>query len=71
MTSHFADDPSQLPLECLRGLTYVSDEVSVDEAARGERDRTLPTDPSPAHPQPRPLQGCSYFRRWIGPRACA
>lgn len=34
-SSHFADEPSQLPIECLRGLTYVSDEVSVDEAARG------------------------------------
>lgn len=35
-TSHFADEPSQLPLDYLRGLMSVSKAVSVDEQYRGE-----------------------------------
>jgi hypothetical protein len=35
-TSHFADEPSQLPLDYLRGLMSVSKDVSVDEQYRGE-----------------------------------
>jgi dihydroxyacetone kinase len=33
-TSHFADEPSQLPLDYLRGLMSVSKDVSVDEQYR-------------------------------------
>jgi len=36
MSSHFACDPSNLPLDYLRGLANVNAEVSVDEGARGE-----------------------------------
>jgi hypothetical protein len=36
MSSHFACDPSNLPLDYLRGLANFHSEVSVDEQARGE-----------------------------------
>lgn len=36
MSSHFADEPSQLPLDYLRGLMSLSKDVSVDEQYRGE-----------------------------------
>lgn len=36
MSSHFADEASQLPLDYLRGLMCISKDVSVDEQYRGE-----------------------------------